>query len=156
MYIKWQYKWFGNKFLFFNSQSELTFWITLVGSRNLPGRSEGNLSHDSQCSSTNLNPPHHKCKSRGSLSIKEAIDSVGASQEEVTQAVMNSVWHMLCAEWIHDVHELASFPKIKVQKKTGFNEVHGSDMVETLEPHDEELTKDDMMKLEQQGYRRKR
>jgi hypothetical protein len=31
MYIKWQYKWFGNKFLFFfNSPSELTFWITCV------------------------------------------------------------------------------------------------------------------------------
>jgi hypothetical protein len=30
MYIKWQYKWFGNKFLFFffNSPSPLTFWIT--------------------------------------------------------------------------------------------------------------------------------
>jgi hypothetical protein len=29
MYIKWQYKWFGNKFLFFfNSPSELAFWIT--------------------------------------------------------------------------------------------------------------------------------
>jgi hypothetical protein len=34
MYIKWQYKWFGNKFLFFffNSPSELTFWITYVKS----------------------------------------------------------------------------------------------------------------------------
>jgi hypothetical protein len=31
MYIKWQYKWFGNKFLFFvNSPSDLTFWITYV------------------------------------------------------------------------------------------------------------------------------
>jgi hypothetical protein len=32
MYIKWQYKWFGKKFLFFffNSPSELTFWITLA------------------------------------------------------------------------------------------------------------------------------
>jgi hypothetical protein len=31
MYIKWQYKWFGNKFFFiFNSPLELTFWITYV------------------------------------------------------------------------------------------------------------------------------
>jgi hypothetical protein len=31
MYIKWQYKWFGNKFFFFfNSPSELTFWITYI------------------------------------------------------------------------------------------------------------------------------
>jgi hypothetical protein len=31
VYIKWQYKWFGNKFLFFfNSPSELTFCITCV------------------------------------------------------------------------------------------------------------------------------
>jgi hypothetical protein len=32
MYIKWQYKWFGNKLLlfFFNNPLELTFWITFV------------------------------------------------------------------------------------------------------------------------------
>jgi tRNA A37 N6-isopentenylltransferase MiaA len=31
MYLKRQYKWFGNKFLFsFNTPSELTFWITYV------------------------------------------------------------------------------------------------------------------------------
>jgi hypothetical protein len=29
MYIKWQYKWFGNNF-FFNSPLELTFWITYI------------------------------------------------------------------------------------------------------------------------------
>lgn len=46
----------------------------------------------------------------------------------------------------------ASFPKMKVQKKIGFS--HGSNMVETLEPHDEELTKEDMMKLEQQGVQK--
>jgi hypothetical protein len=27
-------------------------------------------------------------------------------------------------EWIHDVQEFANFPKIKVQKKIDFNEVH--------------------------------
>jgi hypothetical protein len=31
MYIKWQYKWFGNKLLaFFNNPSELTLWIAYV------------------------------------------------------------------------------------------------------------------------------
>jgi hypothetical protein len=30
MYIKWKYKWFGNKYLFSNSPLELTFWITLL------------------------------------------------------------------------------------------------------------------------------
>jgi hypothetical protein len=43
--------------------------------------------------------------------MKETIDSVGASQEEVTQAMMNSVWHILCAEWIHSAQEFASFPQ---------------------------------------------
>jgi hypothetical protein len=65
-----------------------------VLSRDLPGRSEENLSHYSQCPSPDLNPLHHKYRSRESLPTKESIDSIGASQEEVSKAAMNSVWHM--------------------------------------------------------------
>jgi hypothetical protein len=42
MYIKWQCKWFGNKFLFLflNSPSELTFWITYTHHHPLDNNSE--------------------------------------------------------------------------------------------------------------------
>uniref|UniRef100_UPI00358F6F9C uncharacterized protein isoform X1 n=1 Tax=Myxine glutinosa TaxID=7769 RepID=UPI00358F6F9C len=90
--------------------------------------------------------------------IKNAVDNIAASWDEVTQANMNGVWRKLWPECVHDFRGFVNVPEIHPEivglaKEAGFDEVDLDDVVELLESHGEDLSNQDLIELEQQRAR---
>lgn len=86
--------------------------------------------------------------------IKDAIDNIAESWKEVTEANMNGVWRKL---WPDCVNEFRGFPStqtvvreiVGLAHDVGFNDVDEDDINELLGSHDEELTNEDLIVMEQ-------
>ncbi|KAG0702294.1 Tigger transposable element-derived protein 1 [Chionoecetes opilio] len=87
------------------------------------------------------------------FNIKNAIDNIAESWDEVTPSNMNAVWKKL---WPECVHNFKGFPEptpvvreiVNLAHTAGMDEV-GGDIVELLASHDEELSNEDLMAIEQ-------
>jgi hypothetical protein len=85
--------------------------------------------------------------------IKDAIDVIAASWDEVSSLCMNGIW---CKIWPQCVKDFQNFDKaldvteelVSMAKKSGFDEVEESDIVELLESDCGELSNDELEELD--------
>lgn len=89
------------------------------------------------------------------FNIKKCLDNIRDAWDEVSPSTMNGVWRKI---WPECVYGFKGFPQqdtltkdiVKLAQQAGFEEVDENDVTELLESHNEELTNEDLLELEQE------
>ncbi|KAK3875186.1 hypothetical protein Pcinc_019926 [Petrolisthes cinctipes] len=89
------------------------------------------------------------------FNIKKCLDNIRDAWEEVSPSTMNGVWKKI---WPECIYGFKGFPQqsiltkeiVMLAQQAGFEEVDENDVTELLESHNEELTNEDLMELEQE------
>lgn len=89
------------------------------------------------------------------FNIKDGIDIIAESWNEVKESTMNAVWKKI---WPECVHNFAGFPQVcpvvtevvSLAHKAGMEEVDEEDVNELLTSHEQELTNEELIAIEQE------
>ncbi|GLV32614.1 hypothetical protein CBL_00677 [Carabus blaptoides fortunei] len=88
--------------------------------------------------------------------IRQAIDNIGASWDEVPAKTMNMVWKKLypeCVQFVDDFDNTLDTIKeniVELGKKIGLDDLTVDDIQKVLDSHREELSNEDLMAIDQQ------
>ena len=89
------------------------------------------------------------------FNIKDGIDIIAESWNEVKESTMNAVWKKI---WPECVHNFTGFPQVRpvvtevvnLAHKVGMEEVDEEDVSELLTSHEKELTNEELIAIEQE------
>lgn len=89
--------------------------------------------------------------------IKLAIDNLGDALNQLTISMRNGVWKKLCPEAVNDFKDFEpttiNTSIVNLAKEAGFVEVDEDNVEEILASHDQELTEEELMQLQEERIR---
>jgi hypothetical protein len=92
------------------------------------------------------------------FNIKDAINIIKISWQQVPRQCMNGVWKKICPQFCHDLRGFnmeynmttANKESVKVAQKVGLGKVDEEDIEDFLESHTKELTNEDLLESEKE------
>ncbi|XP_068941605.1 tigger transposable element-derived protein 1-like [Petaurus breviceps papuanus] len=89
--------------------------------------------------------------------IMNAVDNIAEAWDELEPSLMNRVWEKIWPECVHlhDVSQIETITQIQqgivaLANDLGFGEVVETDVVQLLQSHDEDLSNEELMQVEQE------
>lgn len=92
------------------------------------------------------------------FSVKNALNFIKRSWDEVPRTCLNGVWKKLCPQFVHDFKGFSikenvaksNSRSLRLAQQLGFSDVEEEDIDELLQSHEQELSNEDLLEIEKE------